>query len=346
VDPQKTEVGGLLPLPDQFLVGVGWLISTGTILRSMGWCHEFGPQIAETCEHPMTAHSDRCECTICGTVCRGRFAGCGAVWERGPHEVAVNAPHLGRAETNGDPFAPSVESDRWRLPLERAATATATSSTFAVPVEHEPQPEPQPDRSLTPTIAEPAEAPVLERASALEPPDVTARYAVAQLQELNSRIEGLTGETLARTEAALAQVAGELKRLRAQREIDLTEQAAGIFGAVQTGADALTEFTKTVGEVSEYLRAILADALKTIGGTEGLAELVASSAAELNETREEFAGALGRIERDITLLRRRANAETKEAKTPKLTRLDDDQVAYIVDAVTDSVLAALERKKR
>src|SRR5579859_2614962 len=90
---------------------------------NMGWCHEFGPQIAETCEHPMTAHSDRCECTVCGTVCRGRFAGCGAVWARGPREVAVNAPHLGRESASRDPFASKADADRWRLPLETAATA-------------------------------------------------------------------------------------------------------------------------------------------------------------------------------------------------------------------------------
>jgi hypothetical protein len=334
---------------------------------NMGWCHEFGPQIAESCEHPMTAHTDHCECTVCGTVCTGRFAGCGAVWARGPREVAVNAPHIGRVDTGGDAFSAKAETDRWRVPLETAATATRptysmpTESTrpAAVPVsqpaplhpapslarafesEAEPEPETEHETESEATSAGPV--------STLEPPDVTARYAVAQLQELNERVENLTGDLVSRTEAALAKVTGELEQLRTQREIDLTEQAAGIFGAVQTGADALTEFTKRVAEVSDDLRSILTDALKSIGGTSGLAEQVAASAAELNETREEFAASLGRIERDITLLRRRANAEAKEAKSPKPVRLDDEQVHYIVDAVTDAVLAAQEqsgRKKR
>ena len=304
--------------------------------RNMGWCHEFGPQIAETCEHPMTAHADRCECTVCGTVCRGRFAGCGAVWARGPREVAVNAPHLGRPDTSKDPFASKADADRWRVPLETAAHAIAPPT----PITFEPAPEPVLASEPTP---EPEVHPVEAHTPSFEPPDVTTRYAVAQLEELNARVAELTGELVARSEAALHQVASELEHVRTQREIDYTDQAAGIFGAVQTGADALAEFTKTVGEVADDLRSILGDALKTISGTDGLAEWVASSSAELAETREEFTASLGRIERDITLLRRRANAEAKEAKTPKPAHLDDEQVTFIVEAVTDAVLAALEQ---
>ena len=98
----------------------------------MGWCHEFGPQIAETCEHPMTAHADRCECTVCGTVCKGRVAGCGAVWARGPIEVAITAPHLGSAPPTPDPFASKTETERWRLPLE-TPTARPTAPAESPP---------------------------------------------------------------------------------------------------------------------------------------------------------------------------------------------------------------------
>jgi hypothetical protein len=49
----------------------------------MGWCYEFGPQIAEGCDHAMTAGEHSCMCTSCGVVCTGKFAGCGAVWARG-----------------------------------------------------------------------------------------------------------------------------------------------------------------------------------------------------------------------------------------------------------------------
>ncbi|HVV35168.1 MAG TPA: hypothetical protein VHC63_01100 [Acidimicrobiales bacterium] len=297
----------------------------------------------------MTAYADHCECTVCGTVCTGRFAGCGAVWARGPREVSVNAPRLIRED------APKIESERWRLPLEAVASSLGLPS---IPeAEPEPVPTTEPALSLvldTPAFdtasdtAEPdpehadASEPPAATLTSLETPDVTARYAVAQLSELNARVAGLTEDTLGRTEEALTKVAMQLERLASQREIDLTEQAAGIFGAVQAGADALAEFSQKVGEVTEDLRLILTDALKAIGGTDGLAAWVAASAAEVTETREEFLASLGRIERDITLLRRRANAEAKEAKSPKPAKLDDDQLTLIVDAVTDAVLAALE----
>jgi hypothetical protein len=47
---------------------------------TMGWCHEFGPQIHEGCAHPMVAGPSSCTCAECGAVCRGRFNGCPAVW--------------------------------------------------------------------------------------------------------------------------------------------------------------------------------------------------------------------------------------------------------------------------
>lgn len=57
----------------------------------MGWCHEFGPQISDGCDHPMVAGATSCICQQCGTECKGRFAGCVDVWARGPREVAVRA---------------------------------------------------------------------------------------------------------------------------------------------------------------------------------------------------------------------------------------------------------------
>jgi hypothetical protein len=53
----------------------------------MGWCFEFGPSITD-CDHPMQATSDSCTCSVCGTVCRGRFKGCAAVWAAGPRSPA------------------------------------------------------------------------------------------------------------------------------------------------------------------------------------------------------------------------------------------------------------------
>ena len=74
----------------------------------MGWCYEFGPQVGEQCDHPMTAGESSCMCTACGVVCTGRFAGCAAVWARGADDVPVQrprrpggvpAPHHDDAET-------------------------------------------------------------------------------------------------------------------------------------------------------------------------------------------------------------------------------------------------------
>ena len=42
----------------------------------MGWCHEFGCQITSGCNHPMKAGASACTCTMCETVCRGKFSGC------------------------------------------------------------------------------------------------------------------------------------------------------------------------------------------------------------------------------------------------------------------------------
>jgi hypothetical protein len=186
----------------------------------------------------------------------------------------------------------------------------------------------------------PAPLAVVEEVIAFESPDVTARYAVAQLEELNSRVTELTEGASQRTEAAIEKVYGELRRLHSLREIDLTEQAAGIFGAVQAGAAALAEFSQTVGEVTDDLRLILRDALKSIGGTDGLAAWVAASASDLKETRTELTASLGRIERDLTLLRRRSQAEAKSA------RIDDDQVNFIIEAVTEAVQASLGQGRR
>lgn len=71
----------------------------------MGWCHEFGPQISDGCDHPMVAGATSCTCQQCGAECKGRFAGCVDVWARGPREVAVRAssasPPSGVAEGIG-----------------------------------------------------------------------------------------------------------------------------------------------------------------------------------------------------------------------------------------------------
>jgi hypothetical protein len=37
----------------------------------------------------MVAGADQCFCPVCSTACTGRFAGCAAVWARGPQTIAM-----------------------------------------------------------------------------------------------------------------------------------------------------------------------------------------------------------------------------------------------------------------
>ncbi len=133
------------------------------------------------------------------------------------------------------------------------------------------------------------------------------------------------------------------------REVDLTEQAAGIFGAVQAGGEALDQFAAVVTEITNDLRDILVDALQSIGGTEGLAAWVAESATELTDIREEFAASLARIERDLSVMRRRQTPTAPAAiapPTPVDMQLNDDQLTFIVEAVTEAVVSALTTEPR
>jgi hypothetical protein len=196
------------------------------------------------------------------------------------------------------------------------------------------QPEPKPE----PVFVDEAPEQELDEPLEFESPDVTTRYAVAQLTELNKQLEKLTVLTADRTEAALEKVSSELRRITSLREVDLTEQAAGIFGAVQAGADALSAFATVVTELTTDLKTILSESLEAIGGTEGLAAWVAESATELTDIREEFVTSLNRIERDLAVLRKRSN-EPAEAVG---INLNDDQLTFIVEAVTEAVVTALQ----
>ena len=59
--------------------------------RSVGLCTEFGPRIQLECDHPMMAGVNSCSCPSCHSVCTGNFAGCPAVWARGPTPITVRS---------------------------------------------------------------------------------------------------------------------------------------------------------------------------------------------------------------------------------------------------------------
>jgi hypothetical protein len=55
----------------------------------VGLCTEFGPHIHPGCDHAMVPGADQCYCAVCNTACTGRFAGCAAVWARGPQTISL-----------------------------------------------------------------------------------------------------------------------------------------------------------------------------------------------------------------------------------------------------------------
>ena len=193
---------------------------------------------------------------------------------------------------------------RWRLPLD-----PLTKATPVVKREVEPAAPPaalvaEPvtngatnGASNTPhvEVEEPPMDDVVEIAATIESPDITARFAVAQLTELNERVDAMTKLATETTADSLEKMYGELRRLTSMREVDLTEQAAGIFGAVQAGTQALESFAEVVREVTDDLRSILHDSLASIGGTAGLAETIAEAQADVASVREDFGAALARI---------------------------------------------------
>jgi len=255
-----------------------------------------------------------------------------------------------RVSTNGGPDPTLAEADsgaKWRLPLDPIQGSIATTPLAPIAVATPPEPivapivvvEAEQTRPQTPEPLEASNgAPATEVAPRqFEAPDVTARYVVAQLGELNERISALTEQATEKTDAALEKVHSELRRITSMREVDLTEQAAGIFGAVQSGADALGSFATVVGEVTADLRLILTESLEAIGGTEGLAVRVAQSATELTEVRTELTTSIRRIERDLAAMRKQARVPVESMGM----NLNDDQLTFIVEAVTEAVVAAL-----
>ncbi len=75
----------------------------------MGWCHEFGCQITSGCNHPMKAGATACTCSVCDTVCTGKFSGCPEVFARA---VPVAAP-VTRAVAGAEAARPATS---WPTP--------------------------------------------------------------------------------------------------------------------------------------------------------------------------------------------------------------------------------------
>jgi uncharacterized small protein (DUF1192 family) len=96
----------------------------------MGWCQAFGPQIRAGCDHSMVAASSSCSCPECGVVCKGKFAGCSAVWAAGPQKVDLRRPTkaLGPRATPPTTNNGGLPADRAALPV-RAGTGHPIEAT-------------------------------------------------------------------------------------------------------------------------------------------------------------------------------------------------------------------------
>ena len=309
----------------------------------------------------MTAGATSCSCTICGTVCRGRFAGCAAVWARGPREVPVDAPRFAGVEAKTSPdFALGDGDARWRVPLEPLTRPTPAVRQVEVPrlvpngngngrseVSADVRSASPQERGLDragDAGAPDTTASEAEIVTTIETPDITARFAVAQLAELNERVDEMTRLATETTAESLQKVYSELRRITSLREVDLTEQAVSIFSAVQAGTDALEAFSEVVREVTDDLRSILNESLAAIGGTTGLAETIAEAQADVASVREDFGAALARIERDLSVMRQRLPAKGGSAATAP-AKVSDEQISFIVDAVTEAVIGTLNAER-
>jgi DNA-binding SARP family transcriptional activator len=76
----------------------------------MGWCHEFGCQITSGCNHPMKAGQASCTCTVCETVCTGKFSGCPEVFARSVPVAAPSRPAQPAQAAQPAPAQPAAQA--------------------------------------------------------------------------------------------------------------------------------------------------------------------------------------------------------------------------------------------
>src|SRR3954453_22789057 len=105
----------------------------------MGWCHEFGCQITSGCNHPMKAGASSCTCTVCDTVCTGKFSGC-------PEVFARAVPIAVRSSASAGPAPPPAPAQQ-PAPAPQAAQPAQPAQAAQPP---QPAPVTQPAPSAQP----------------------------------------------------------------------------------------------------------------------------------------------------------------------------------------------------
>jgi hypothetical protein len=238
----------------------------------MGWCHEFGPQISEGCNHPMTAGEDSCYCEACGVGCHGQFGGCPDVWARGPVKIEFSAPPA----TTG-----------------RASRVAATEARAGTPTGPRP----------TPPVYVEAAAPM-----AAEPTSVSVGDSRLEVMEwLRGAFEGVRAELrvlsdgIARQQSSIADIA-EANAAAAElvRVSDLLPQR--VAAAV---ADAIAHAAPVTSPESEQALASVAEALVQL---EHLADDLRSESLRLHAFREALAADLPTVARAVEEAAARADA--------------------------------------
>lgn len=199
----------------------------------VGWCHEFGPQINASCDHPMGAEPHACSCPECGTVCKGKFSGCGDVWARGARPITVRV-------------RPDVE------PLRRGRAVSTLEEVGPVEVDQgEPAPPagPGPGRRRLDGYPVAVVDELVDKVRRLESAVESAGNAPPPSPRVvraadDGRVEALT-KAVANMAAGLDHLAGDVKELRA---VPARMEALERRTASSTPADA--------SEVREALKAM------------------------------------------------------------------------------------------
>ncbi|MBW3575895.1 MAG: hypothetical protein KY450_13835 [Actinobacteria bacterium] len=207
----------------------------------MGWCHEFGPQIVEGCDHPMVAGASSCTCGQCGAVCAGRFAGCGDVFARGPRSVTVRVKPTEEPVRRGRAELIQVLAHQ-ALPVETAAIEAATNGTGAgdtstmVMLDHLWEKVHELETAAAARSVDPVSSNVR-----LDAVSTAVGSLAAGLDRLVSEVQGLQGlpARMAAVEAALERRTADADRLK-----KLTGEMAGL-GKVGSRVTALEQAKRT-----------------------------------------------------------------------------------------------------
>lgn len=274
----------------------------------MGWCHEFGSQIQEGCDHPMTAGEEACSCEACGVSCPGRFAGCATVWARGPRELRLSRPAPATPVPGSAAPAPSAPS-----------TARASGSRSGGKARTRPAVVAEPDPGAEPDAAKaPASSPTGNGHANVAMDDGRAEI----LEWLRSTFDGVRSDIRALTDAVSRQQATLASFDEASQSnalvVAATEALPARVGAAV--AEALeSHHADTLVPAQDEVVAKVSD---TLAGVENIASELRNELVRLHAFREALAADLPAVAAAVDQASSRA-----EARLAELTERVDELAA-------------------